>query len=225
MLKRVCALTLVIALLLLPVSAIDGERIARRGPGGTGKLALTFDDGPHPKYTEQILAILKEYDCKATFFVIGENVRAHPELLKAEFEAGHEIGNHTDTHAMLNTVTLAKACLEVNRCANAIEEVIGVRPRVFRPPGGAYSDQKIRAITEMGYRCVLWSQDSRDWTCPSVETTIQNAKKDLSGGAILLFHDFNGACSPTPDALRTLIPELKAQGYEFVTVSELFGDG
>ena len=83
MLKRVCALTLVIALLLLPVSAIDGERIARRGPGGTGKLALTFDDGPHPKYTEQILAILKEYDCKATFFVIGENVRAHPELLKA----------------------------------------------------------------------------------------------------------------------------------------------
>lgn len=223
MLKRLCCLTLIAAFLILPVNAQDETKIARRGPG-SDKIALTFDDGPHPRYTDEILKILEEFDCKATFFVVGENVRANPKLVKAAYEAGHEIGNHTDTHAMLNNLTLAKTCLEVNRCAKAVEEVIGVKPRVFRPPGGAYSDQKIETITEMGYRCVLWSQDSRDWTCPSVETAVNNALKDLSGGAILLFHDFNGAKSPTPEALRRIIPELKNRGYEFVTVSELFGD-
>ncbi len=219
---RWAALFLALFLCVTPAFAEEKPVIYRRG-NAENKIALTFDDGPHEKYTEEILNVLSEWGVPATFFVIGENAEARPDLLLKVRDGGHEIGNHTYSHVFLRDLSLAATCKEVTRASDVIEKITGVRPRLFRPPGGSYSDAKLKVITEMGYVSVLWSKDTRDWTSPSVESVVAAAVDSPVSGDIILFHDFVGKHSPTPAALREIIPALQNRGFEFVTVSELLG--
>lgn len=189
------------------------------------KVALTFDDGPHPKQTSQILDILKEYGVRATFFMVGENAERYPDLVKRIRDEGHEIGNHTYSHAQATKTDLSHIEEELLRCESVIERISDVRPRLFRPPCGAIEAELGELCESLGYRVVLWSVDTRDWChIPSAEI----AEKVVSGikdGDIILMHDYIGSNSPTPEALKKIIPALIARGYEFTLVSDLLEIG
>lgn len=186
-------------------------------------IALTFDDGPHPTQTDEILAVLKKYGVRATFFPIGENVQAHPEVEKRVCDAGHEIGNHTFSHATVSRLTDEKLKEEIQSTASILQEQVGCTPVVFRPPGGDISDAAVHLVNELGYRYVLWSWrvDTRDWAAVSVQSVIQTVVSNVQDGDIVLFHDYVVGNSPTAKALDILIPRLQQMGYRFVTVSEL----
>lgn len=186
-------------------------------------IALTFDDGPHPVYTEQILDILEKNGAKATFFVVGRNAESYPELIQREYNGGHEIGNHTYSHPDMNKISVDRAVEEILKTQNIIESITGKKPELFRAPGGIFSDELITNIEELECKPILWSwrQDTKDWCNVSVNSIVNGVVNNLQNGDIILFHDFNVKGSPTPQALELLLPKLKNLGYSFVTVSEL----
>lgn len=186
-------------------------------------IALTFDDGPHQTQTDEILAVLQKYGVKATFFPIGQNIAAHPDVTRRVHQAGHEIGNHTYTHAAVSKLTDDRLTEELDATAALLKEQCGVTPTVFRPPGGDISEGAVRLVNALGYRYVLWSWrvDTRDWASVSVDSVINTVLDNVRDGDVILFHDYVAGVSPTAKALETLIPALRARGYEFVTVSEL----
>ena len=186
-------------------------------------LALTFDDGPHGTQTEQVLAVLEKYGVSATFFPIGENAARHPELIRKIKAAGHEIGNHTYTHCTVSKVSEKTLKQEILRTEAVLKEQCGVTPRLFRPPGGDISEKAVRLVNQMGYRYVLWSWrvDTRDWASVSVQSVVDTVMNNVTDGNIILFHDYVSGKSPTAAALEILIPKLLAEGYRFVTVSDL----
>ncbi len=186
------------------------------------RVALTFDDGPHYKYTAEILDILDEYGAKATFFVVGELAERYPELILRELAEGHEIGNHTYTHPLRSGSSDA-LLEEAAKTTELLESTFDYSPVLFRPPGGNISGSMIESICASGYKCVLWSwrMDTRDWASPPVESVVQTVLRDVKFGDIILFHDNVYGTSPTAEALEIILPELIERGYSFVTVSEL----
>lgn len=186
------------------------------------KIALTFDDGPHPVYTPLILDILASYDVKATFFMIGENVQRYPELVAEIQWAGHEIGNHTYLHANLKESTPQKIREEILEAENVLWQIGEQKTKILRPPGGLYDEDVCQAARALDYDIILWTIDTLDWAhTPSAEIA-RKVLTNVRSGDIILCHDFvGGAPSPTPEALRQFIPELLQRGYEFVTVSDL----
>lgn len=186
-------------------------------------IALTFDDGPHATQTDEILAVLDKFQVKATFFPIGENIELHPEVTRRVRHAGHEIGNHTYTHATVSKLSDEALRKEIEDTANLLKEQCGVTPVLFRPPGGNISDSAVKIVNDMGYRYVLWSWklDTRDWAAVSVDSVVNTVLKNVGDGNIVLFHDYVVGKSPTAKALEILIPALQEQGYRFVTVSQL----
>ncbi len=205
----------------LPTSAEaeKGTPAIRAGDPDTMKIALTFDDGPHPKKTDKFLDLLEKYDIRATFFVIGENVSYYPKPLKRAVSLGHEIGNHTYHHVLLSAADEKKAEEEIRKTEQIILDTTGYQPTLLRPPEGAYTKSALQTADDFGYRVVLWTVDSRDWENIPAEKIIKNVEENIRGGSILLFHDYTGKHSL--EALEVLIPKLKEKGYEFVTVSEL----
>ena len=189
------------------------------------KVTLTFDDGPHPKLTPLILDILKQYGVHATFFMVGENAERYPDIVNRILEEGHEIGNHTYSHAEATKVDRADIKEEILRCESVLGGISDIRPKVFRPPCGAIDADLGSLCDSLGYRVVLWSIDTRDWChVPSCEIA-ENVLKSIRDGDIILMHDYIGKDSPTPDALKEIIPALLARGYEFTLVSDLLEIG
>ncbi len=186
-------------------------------------VALTFDDGPHETQTDEILAVLQKHAVKATFFPIGQNVAANPDVTRRVHAAGHEIGNHTYTHATVSRLTDKTLEEELARTAALLKEQCGVTPIVFRPPGGDISEGAVRLVNALGYRYVLWSWrvDTRDWASVSVDSVVNTVLDNVRDGDVILFHDYVSGVSPTAKALDILIPALRERGYEFVTVSQL----
>ncbi len=215
--------------LSLGAAAYDSaERDGAMGVVGDAnmRIALTFDDGPHPTYTPEILDFLAEYNVKATFFVVGENVRENPELIRRELEEGHEVGNHTYTHpCALAKLSCDKLMDEINDCEDAIFETVDFRPHLFRPPGGANTCAVKRACSELGYTEVLWTVDTMDWNAKtSLDSALKTVRENVKDGSIILFHDYVGRKKPiTARALRILLPELCSKGCEFVYAEELIG--
>jgi len=184
-------------------------------------IALTFDDGPHPEHTALILDLLKQYDAKATFFVVGNKVARFPELLKREVAEGHELANHTYTHAYLSRNLNIKK--EINQTEELIYGITGQKCHLFRPPGGIFNERLIAVAKEEGYKVVLWSwhQDTKDWSSPGTRRIVDRVLKNVRNGDIVLFHDHVEGSMQTVQALETILPELRRRGYRMVTVSEL----
>ena len=189
----------------------------------TKKIALTFDDGPHPRYTDRILNILDRYNIKATFFVIGVNIQNYPAPLKKICAAGHEIGNHSFSHDNKNDLNSQNAITEMQKCQELIKKEVGVTPKVFRPPRGVCNSDVIDAAKSLGYSVALWSIDTLDWKGTPSQLIANSVEKQVRGGDIILMHDYTSLKNTTCDALEIMIPRLLADGYEFVTVSELIG--
>lgn len=186
-------------------------------PAADKKIALTFDDGPHPKVTMQILKTLEKYEAKATFFVVGQEVEKHPEILKAVYKAGHEIGNHTFNHEKLTTLPPKEMKQQIQSTDTIIKSTIGQRASVFRPPYGSYDE----TITDqLNVPNVLWTIDTLDWKHRDPEKTVLSVKNGAKNGSIVLMHDIH---QTTADALDEILATLQKQGFEFVTVSELLG--
>lgn len=184
-------------------------------------VALTFDDGPHRKYTSQILDLLAKYHAKATFFIVGQNAQKNPEVISRMYKEGHELANHTFTHPLrTNVPNLLK---EINQTNDVIQNITGFKPTLFRPVEGQYSDAMIQAIAKEGYKVVMWSWhlDTLDWKSPGTNRIVNTVLNGVKEGNIVLFHDGGGNRHQTVKAMEKIMPELERQGYKFVTVSEL----
>ncbi|EPY14945.1 polysaccharide deacetylase family sporulation protein PdaB [Paenibacillus sp. cl6col] len=193
-------------------------------PSAGKRIALTFDDGPDPTRTPVILDLLKQYNAKATFFVVGWRVKSHQELVKRTVREGHEIANHTYHHKYFRKgVTKAEIEEEIMKAHRVIEEVTGTPPQLFRPPGGYYNERLVEIAREKGYRVILWSwhQDTKDWRSPGVDRIVNKVLGHARNGDIVLMHDLVEGSTQTIQALKKILPELKRRGYSFVTVSEL----
>ena len=205
------------------MTVTEDESDANKGSETTVKkqIALTFDDGPHPKYTPVILEILQEYGIRATFFMVGENVKYYHDVAEAVESAGHEIGNHTYSHARLDQMPREAIVKQICACEDEIASLHEYRPRFFRPPEGQLSEVVKQVSHECDYQLVLWDVDTRDWAHTPPSVICRKVLDTVQPGDIILMHDFIGRNSPTPEALRLLIPALLERGYEFVTVGEL----
>lgn len=181
-------------------------------------IALTFDDGPNVLYTERLLDGLAERDVKATFFLIGKNAEAHPEIVSRIAEEGHLIGNHTYSHLKLTAGNETEFLEEINRTGEIIKDITGSTPVFCRPPFGVWNT---RYEQRLGIIPVLWDVDPRDWCTFDTRTVANRILADCHDSAIVLMHD---EYETSVEAALLVIDELKQQGYTFVTVDELLID-
>lgn len=195
----------------LPIYCVDTEE---------KKIALSFDAAWGNEDTRQILEILEKHQVKVTFFMTGEWVSNFPEDVKAIYEAGHDLGNHSGTHPDMTTLSDSQKTEELMDVHNKVKELTGFDMFLFRPPFGAYDNQVITNAKENGYYTIQWDVDSLDWKDYGVDAIIDTVcnHKHLGCGSIILCH--NGA-TYTAQALDAMITNLKGQGYEFVPISEL----
>ena len=183
-----------------------------------GKVALTFDDGPHPVCTPQLLDGLKKRDVKVTFFVTGENVESYPEIVKRASEDGHLIGNHTFHHVQLTAANSDDFKKEIISTNDIIQEVTGKETSFIRPPYGSW-DKKYEK--ELNMFPVLWDVDPLDWCSTNVDKIVRSVLAGTKENSIILMHD---SYDSTVTAALQGVDILKAEGYEFVTVDEILFD-
>ena len=180
---------------------------------------MTFDDGPQEKLTPKLLDLLAQHHVKATFFVIGQNVAEHPEIVARAAREGHEIGNHSWSHPNLAKMSEESIRRQLRQTDDAIRDAIGRRPTLMRPPyGNLTTRQKQWVHQEFGYRIILWDVDPFDWKRPGPAVICNRIMTETRPGSIVLSHDIHaGTIQAMPDTLN----QLEAKGYKFVTVSEL----
>lgn len=227
MLKRLLALPLSLILifaLTISTSANTPGRFFTKNTSAEKKVALTFDDGPHPIYTPKILELLDAYEISATFFVIGQNVDNYPEAFKKLVSSNCEIGNHTYHHRNVSNMSESDIRAELEMTESAISKFSNIKPTLIRPPEGSYSNQLEKVCFEKKYDVILWSIDTRDWEHSSVDQISHTVLKKIQNGDIILMHDYVSHSAHTYEALKIIIPELLRQGYTFVTVSDLLYD-
>ncbi len=207
-----------------PSSELFGATIRTTGSDST--IALTFDDGPNPAVTPRLLDLLDRHDVQATFFLIGEWVRAEPSLAREIATRGHTAGNHTNTHATLTFLSRARIAEELNRCDDAIEVATGEKSRWVRPPFGFRSPMLGGIVRKRGDRgVVMWSRWARDWKPQPTEGVAQRLRR-VRGGDIVLLHDgdhrvVNGDRNHTVAAVEYWLPRWKDAGFRFVTLDGL----
>ena len=197
-----------------------------RGPQEGKRISLTFDDGPAEPFTEQVLAILREHQVPATFFVCGKNVEKHPDLLRRIIAEGHEVGNHTYSHLFIFFKSRQRIAEEIDRTQAIIEKVIGSRPNIFRPPYGARWFGLVPTLLERGMHLILWSATGYDWK-KDVQGITEAALRELKPGAVLLLHDGRETRpaaevdrSGTVLALSAIIVGARQRGYTFVPLKD-----
>lgn len=198
--------------------------VVLRGSLNENKVALTFDDGPDIRFTPQVLDVLNQYQVPATFFLMGARAAEHTDIVRRTQAEGHAIGNHSYWHPNLTEVSLERVHWEVASTEEALAQILGYRPRLFRPPYGALNRQIVELLGEMNYTVVLWNVDSLDWRQLGAEVIADNVLANTSPGSIILMHDggdWTMDLSGTVNALHEIIPRLQQGGMEFVTVPEL----
>lgn len=183
------------------------------------RIALTFDDGPNGIYTEKLLDGLKKRNVKATFFVTGENIKGNEEIIKRMYEEGHLIGNHTYSHVNLVKLSFESACEEINTTNAWIYNLTGYEVEYIRPPFGAWT-KELKTETDMAI--VMWNVDPLDWKEQNSEIVSGRIIRNVKSGDIVLLHDIFGS---SVEAALKVIDELTKQGYIFVRVDELSGNG
>lgn len=179
------------------------------------KIALTFDDGPHPVYTPKLLDGLKERNVKATFFVVGKNIEGREDIIKRMDEEGHLIGNHTYDHVKITGLPEEEACAQITKTSELVKEITGKNTEFVRPPFGAW-DKKLECGFEMFP--VLWSIDPLDWTTKNVDAVVQKVLSRAEENSIILLHDYYDS---SVEAALKIVDALLERGFEFVTVDEM----
>jgi peptidoglycan-N-acetylglucosamine deacetylase len=188
--------------------------------GQDGKcIALTFDDGPSPE-THAVLDILKKYQVKATFFVVGKNVKKYPQILKRIVDDGHVIGNHTFRHAattgFMSSISLQS---DFSACIQAVQDVVKLKMNLFRPPFGVTSPNIAKAVSQLHLTPIGWSLRSFDTTIKPAKAIAQTLLKKIKSGDVVLLHDNR---IKVQEVLHEILPQLVVQHYQFLTVAELF---
>jgi peptidoglycan/xylan/chitin deacetylase (PgdA/CDA1 family) len=204
----------------------EGKQAARLGlptvtVEGAPIIYLTFDDGPHPQTTPQVVDILDKHNAKATFFIVGRQARRWPDTLRLVVERGHAIGNHTANHKSLRGLSQEAFAGEVIGLAHRIDQTTGDILRsgqqvmFVRPTYGHTDANTVTFAGALGYRVIMWDVDTRDWQRPGAEAIAATVLKRAFPGAVVLLHDSAGRTSQVPAALETILAELGAQGYVF----------
>ncbi len=193
----------------------DGTEENEASLADNRKIALTFDDGPHPVYTPRLLDGLKERGVKASFFVVGQNAEQNPELIQRIQEEGHLLGNHTYSHVQLTGITEEEACEELVRTSEVVEKITGEHLEYVRPPFGSWNDELDCDILMIP---VFWSVDSRDWTTTNVSEIVRRVVTQTKEDDIILMHDYY---STSVDAALKIVDQMMEMGFEFVTADEL----
>jgi peptidoglycan/xylan/chitin deacetylase (PgdA/CDA1 family) len=193
----------------------------KHGPRDSQAVALSFDDGPHPVFTHQILEILARYDARATFFPIGLSASGHGDVLAKAAAAGHEVGNHTWSHPYLPDLSAAGLREQIERTSDAVESATGSRPALTRPPYGSLTAEVLDKWTGFDERIVLWDVDSEDWARPGADAIARKTLKEIQPGSVVLMHDSGGDRSQTIQALPAIIEGCLERGYALATVPDL----
>jgi peptidoglycan-N-acetylglucosamine deacetylase len=205
-----------VATLVIGLIAALGMTGAPPAEAATKKhVYITFDDGPHPTYTPQVLDILKTYGAKATFFQIGQNVKRYPTLTLRAHQRGHSVQNHTWSHPDLRTVSWSTFKSQVTSTDKSIKAQTGYTPRCLRPPYGATNSQVKSRAKSLTKTIRLWTIDTRDWSRPGTTTIVNRVLNNVRSGSVILLHDGGGNRSQTVAALPTILKTLKARGYVF----------
>ncbi len=189
--------------------------VVKRGKAKDRTMALTFDDGPHSRYSRDILDILRKENIKATFFVTGKEAEKCPEILNLMFHDGHEVCNHSYSHERNTGIN------DIKKGARVIKDIIGKEAKFFRPPWGKITPAGLWYALSNNVKIILWSLDSRDWDLKTAKELIEYVKKsEVRPGEIVLFHE---DYAHTQEALPEIISDLKSKGFTFATVGELLG--
>lgn len=191
-------------------------------------VALTFDDGPHPDYTPLILDVLKKYDAKGTFFVLGSRCEKYPDIIKRMAKEGHEVGNHSYSHRNFSKKHSVDTMFEeIHRTDDIILRLAGQKSPLIRPPGGFLSDAFIARIKNEKRTIAYWSyiQDTKDWKGKKAEAIAGHIVKNIKPGQIIILHDGADTGMETARAVNLIADRLTRAGYQLVTVSELIKSG
>ena len=201
-----------------PPDRADPAHPPAHNQSGAPVAYLTFDDGPHPTWTPEVLDLLARYDVTATFFVLGLNVSRYPQIIERMVDAGHEAENHTFDHIWLSRAAREDIITQVTRTDDALHAVAGTRVdpiECLRPPYAATNERAVRTAAELGKSIVLWSIDPQDWRRPPAEQIASHVLANVRPGAIILMHDGGGERSQTVAALETVLDGLTGRGYAF----------
>ncbi|MEH0820323.1 MULTISPECIES: polysaccharide deacetylase family protein [unclassified Micromonospora] len=192
-----------------PDDGLFGSRVTTGSP----EVALTFDDGPNPQYTPQVLEILREFQVRATFCVVGENVQAHPELVQAIVADGHTLCNHSWQHdVQLGSRSPATIRADLLRTNQAIHDAVPDAPIAwYRQPGGAWTYPVVSVAKELGMTALHWNVDPSDWQAPGADRIATLVTRDAAPGSVVLLHDAGGDRQGTVDALRRMLPDLTSR--------------
>lgn len=186
------------------------------------KVAISFDAAWGEEKTDEILKILEDHNVKTTFFLVGYWVDKYPDRVKQIYDAGHEIGNHSNTHPHMSELSSAQISQELSALSDKVEAITGTRPTLFRPPYGDYDDQVVLQARKDGYEVIQWNVDSLDWKNLGVDPMIKQVTKEINPGDIILFHNNSQYIT---QALPSILDYIQSQGYEIVPVSELVLEG
>ena len=231
--RRLTAAVLAVAVLVTILwYALESPKNQIWGPTVTSEplkhkvVALTYDDGPNPPYTDEIVEYLHTEQVPATFFVVGIAVAAHPESVRREVRYGNALGNHTWDHAHLVLLSRAHVQRELTSTEDEIRRVTGVKTTMFRPPFGARDFTIIKVAHQLGYQVIMWSVPlPADWARPPPDVIASRVLKYVKDGSIIVLHDGNRGKSAdrknTVEATKIIVSALKKEGYKFVTVPEL----
>ncbi len=184
-------------------------------------IALTFDDGPSPSFTSKILDLLKIYNAKGTFFIIGEQAEKMPDLVKRQIKEGHEIGNHMYRHREVFQMPIPEIKADLEQSNQVIRSITGKKIRLYRPTSGYYNESIVGMAWGLEYLVVLWSIDSKDWSGLKPSSIALKILKTVKPGSIILFHDLGGYRDTTVKTLEIILPELARRGYRCLTISQL----
>ncbi|MEO3974853.1 polysaccharide deacetylase family protein [Streptomyces sp. CAU 1734] len=196
-------------------------RCLRHGPRDRREIALTFDDGPDPVFTRQVLDILARYEVRATFFCVGLHVNALPDEVRRIRDAGHSLGNHTWSHPFLPDLTAEQFRLQIDRTSDAFERAVGEVPTLFRPPYGARTPESLGELLTGGPALALWDVDSWDWARPGPEKIAKTVLDHAQPGSLILMHDGGGDRRESVRALPAVIEGLLERGLGFVAADDL----
>ena len=195
-------------------------------PRGIRQLALTYDDGPNDPHTLRLLEVLAKHGTRATFFLIGRYAQQRPDIVREIARARHVVGNHTFTHPLLTFKSAGAIRKELSTCSAALQDAIGERPNLFRPPFGGRRPAVLRIARKLGLEPVMWNVTGYDWNAPPAAVIERKVAKQVNGGNVILLHDgddkqMGADRSQTVLATDHLLPRYLSEGYQFVTIPEM----